>query len=54
MPSRMLVALTPLTALGFTPASASRVHAQISSQFVAVSNTWEPGAPGSSRWVYSR
>ena len=56
MPSRMLVALTARTALGLAPAwsIASRTHSPMRDQFLAVSNTCEPGTCGTAEWLYSR
>ena len=56
MPSRMLVAETARMAAAGAPAAAiaSAMHARTSCQFPAVSNTCEPGTPGSGTWVYSR
>src|SRR5512146_988583 len=52
----MLVLLTAATSAAERPdlANASRTHSPIRGQLRAVSNTWEPGTPGSPGWVHSR
>ena len=56
MPSRIAVLETPFIALAARPlfASASRMHSQMSGQFLAVSNCCEPGAPGRGGCDHSR
>ena len=56
IPSRMLVLLTAATSAGrmAAPASASRMHSLMSAQLRVVSNTWDPGTPGSSACDHSR